>query len=444
MGHSDSAEPSPKTPVTPKAPAEKPTETTFGISAAPGGFGSIGQNTVAPSGFRSVFGGDAAKSPAPSFSAPKPAESSNQSAPASGGFKSAFGGDAAKSPAPSFSAPKPAESSNQSAPASGGFKSAFGGDAAKSPAPSFSAPKPTAGEPPAAKEKGTAGSPATEWRCKVCNKTKDLHGDHLKGKTEVRSDCWPCAKKQTFILFEDGEPVKNQSTVARPSAVKGDAEEKDAVQEAAGHGPASSASVPPEKTTPQVDSGLNFDSIVADPRIPDELLEHLFLLPIDETTLHWRQPPFPPELIEKIDQVHSMSMHGEEYLSQFAEATFEQFESLSKSADVFEKDLSVCLDKLTVAEEVPKRLERLEKDSAAVKEALSHQSSELSKIVGMLKENKEELNAIKGILSNVESHLFNNYYAAQPSVAAPEPTRTLGNTTTSPQRHLENAFLKLK
>ncbi|KEG10687.1 hypothetical protein DQ04_03411010 [Trypanosoma grayi] len=39
-----------------------------------------------------------------------------------------------------------------------------------------------------------------EWICSVCYKRKDLHGDHLRGKTTVRSDCWPCAKKRTFIL----------------------------------------------------------------------------------------------------------------------------------------------------------------------------------------------------------------------------------------------------
>lgn len=37
------------------------------------------------------------------------------------------------------------------------------------------------------------------WRCSVCKKVKELQGKHLDGKTSVRSDCWPCAKKQTFV-----------------------------------------------------------------------------------------------------------------------------------------------------------------------------------------------------------------------------------------------------
>ncbi|PWU86114.1 hypothetical protein C4B63_133g23 [Trypanosoma cruzi] len=36
------------------------------------------------------------------------------------------------------------------------------------------------------------------WRCRVCDKVKPLAGQHLNGKTEVRSDCWPCAAKRTF------------------------------------------------------------------------------------------------------------------------------------------------------------------------------------------------------------------------------------------------------
>ena len=40
------------------------------------------------------------------------------------------------------------------------------------------------------------------WRCTTCRKIKPLSGSHLNGKTEVRSDCWPCAKKRTFKLEE--------------------------------------------------------------------------------------------------------------------------------------------------------------------------------------------------------------------------------------------------
>ncbi|RNF05364.1 hypothetical protein TraAM80_04563 [Trypanosoma rangeli] len=41
---------------------------------------------------------------------------------------------------------------------------------------------------------------APVWSCSVCKKAKELSGKHLEGKTTVRSDCWPCAKKCTFIL----------------------------------------------------------------------------------------------------------------------------------------------------------------------------------------------------------------------------------------------------
>ncbi|ORC87535.1 uncharacterized protein TM35_000211410 [Trypanosoma theileri] len=44
------------------------------------------------------------------------------------------------------------------------------------------------------------GSGKPVWICTVCGKRKDLSGDHLKGKDTVRSDCWPCAKKRTFIF----------------------------------------------------------------------------------------------------------------------------------------------------------------------------------------------------------------------------------------------------
>ncbi|KAH9598644.1 hypothetical protein LSM04_007598 [Trypanosoma melophagium] len=44
------------------------------------------------------------------------------------------------------------------------------------------------------------GSSKPVWTCTVCGKRKELSGDHLKGKNTVRSDCWPCAKKRTFIF----------------------------------------------------------------------------------------------------------------------------------------------------------------------------------------------------------------------------------------------------
>ena len=53
-----------------------------------------------------------------------------------------------------------------------------------------------------------------QWRCVVCNKPKDLRGPHLKGKTKVRSDCWPCAVKREFVLVNADEAI-----VAAPAKV---------------------------------------------------------------------------------------------------------------------------------------------------------------------------------------------------------------------------------
>ena len=51
------------------------------------------------------------------------------------------------------------------------------------------------------------------WRCAVCEKVKDLRGNHLNGKTEVRSDCWPCATKRLFRLVpETDEKLSESST----------------------------------------------------------------------------------------------------------------------------------------------------------------------------------------------------------------------------------------
>lgn len=53
------------------------------------------------------------------------------------------------------------------------------------------------------------------WRCIICGKGKDLRGPHLANKTTVRSDCWPCAKKQTFVLYSaDGKPLGAAKAVA--------------------------------------------------------------------------------------------------------------------------------------------------------------------------------------------------------------------------------------
>ncbi|CCW60183.1 unnamed protein product [Phytomonas sp. EM1] len=58
------------------------------------------------------------------------------------------------------------------------------------------------------------------WRCKVCNKVKDLHGPHLVGRTEVRSDCWPCGKKQTFLnsSSENLKSSSNKSVLSKSQA----------------------------------------------------------------------------------------------------------------------------------------------------------------------------------------------------------------------------------
>lgn len=61
------------------------------------------------------------------------------------------------------------------------------------------------------------------WRCSVCRKQKDLNGPHLDGKTTVRSDCWPCAKKQTFLRIEGIEEPHQQ--VPSSEANRGDVKE---------------------------------------------------------------------------------------------------------------------------------------------------------------------------------------------------------------------------
>jgi hypothetical protein len=87
----------------------------------------------------------------------------------------------------------------------------------------------------------TTGEAGLSWRCVQCNKPKDLQRDHLKGKTEVRSDCWPCAKKTTFKVhtrkpgegiglgqgrnkFRHGESDSRHNARAAPSAESGKTE----------------------------------------------------------------------------------------------------------------------------------------------------------------------------------------------------------------------------
>eukprot|EP00760_Papus_ankaliazontas_P002742 PhM_4_TR11254/c0_g1_i2/m.69989 len=53
-----------------------------------------------------------------------------------------------------------------------------------------------------------------EWTCTVCGKSKELTGDHLKTKKEVRSDCWPCGTKR---LFKKGSPDVKTSGSPTPT-----------------------------------------------------------------------------------------------------------------------------------------------------------------------------------------------------------------------------------
>ncbi|PWV11823.1 hypothetical protein C3747_56g79 [Trypanosoma cruzi] len=52
------------------------------------------------------------------------------------------------------------------------------------------------------------------WRCSVCRKTKELSGKHLEGKTSVRSDCWPCAKKRVFVLSHPESCVSSEPNLS--------------------------------------------------------------------------------------------------------------------------------------------------------------------------------------------------------------------------------------
>ena len=68
----------------------------------------------------------------------------------------------------------------------------------------------------------TAADPSQlEWRCAKCNKVKDLHGDHVKGKTIVRDDCSSCATKRKFRLrarVQTEAPVQVIGNTPKPEA----------------------------------------------------------------------------------------------------------------------------------------------------------------------------------------------------------------------------------
>jgi hypothetical protein len=69
---------------------------------------------------------------------------------------------------------------------------------------SFGTTTPAVQSPPAPIAPPSAGEGADVWRCTVCGKIKDLPGDHLKNKIEIRTDCWPCATKRLFKKEKEG------------------------------------------------------------------------------------------------------------------------------------------------------------------------------------------------------------------------------------------------
>ncbi|RNF10512.1 hypothetical protein TcG_09510, partial [Trypanosoma cruzi] len=175
-----------------------------------------------------------------------------QSHPHESPFKSVFG-------APSSTAAKP--------PAESPFKNVFGAPSstdAKPPAESpfknvFGAPSSTDAKPPAElalKELGgTSCGKNGVWKCSRCGKAKDLSGEHLKNRTEVRSDCWPCARKSTFVLEREELSVCGKRDVDEDDNGK----------------PVINLS----STSEAVKAVVAFES----PRIPVEAEEHLFLVP---------------------------------------------------------------------------------------------------------------------------------------------------------------------
>ena len=228
-----------------EAPKESPFKSAFGGSKPAEG---VSKPAEAPkeSPFKSAFGGskpaEGVSKPAEapkespfksSFGVSKPAEGPKESP-----FKSAFGGSKpAEAPKESpfksaFGVSKPAEgvSKPAEAPKVSPFKSAFGGSKPagapkESPFKAFvfpSLPPVDAEQPPffvgACPTSSVAALPAPVasplnvmprfgWRCAVCSKLKCLSGSHLEGKTEVRSECWPCAKKTLFrkVPLKEGE-----------------------------------------------------------------------------------------------------------------------------------------------------------------------------------------------------------------------------------------------
>ncbi|KAL7699665.1 hypothetical protein NQL31_007338 [Lotmaria passim] len=138
--------------------------------------------------------------PAESTLAAAAPANSDAKAPAASPFKSAFASAAAPA------------NSDAKAPAASPFKSAFVA-ATDAGAAAITSPS----KDP---ERGTdsANGGHGVWRCAACHKVKDLKGPHLNGKTSVRSDCWPCAKKTTFVL-ERNDPTDGASQAGTTCAV---------------------------------------------------------------------------------------------------------------------------------------------------------------------------------------------------------------------------------
>ncbi|CAJ1990470.1 Nucleoporin NUP149 [Leishmania donovani] len=231
-------------------PAAAPFKSAFGAVSAP----DAAKPAAAPSksAFGAVSAPDAAKPAAAPFKSAFGAVSAPDAAkPAAAPFKSAFGAvsapDAAKpAAAPSKSAFGAVSAPDAAKPAAAPSKSAFGGvgewsgpmppigSAVKSSCGSISdevsamcslnssseklmsgvtrqSPKAVTAPTGAARAEaaGLAESscvlPERVWRCVVCHKVKDLKGPHLDGKASVRSDCWPCGKKTTFVQEDSGD-----------------------------------------------------------------------------------------------------------------------------------------------------------------------------------------------------------------------------------------------
>ena len=216
-------------------PADAPKESPFKSAFA----GSKPFEAPRASPFKSAFG--TAKPSTESDAAPKPAEVPAKASP----FKSTFGTGkpSTEDKQPAAAAPNLAE-----APKASPFKSAFGsakpaegasssgsskaqptfswGARAVAPSEFVSPSLPSSdaelppffvGVPPAAPLTTSAAvlpapvastptvGPHYGWKCDMCKKLKSLSGSHLEGKTEVRSECWPCAKKTLFRRVELAE-----------------------------------------------------------------------------------------------------------------------------------------------------------------------------------------------------------------------------------------------